>query len=62
MCAASRNAEVELIVEGGAAAVIHGAPITTQDLDIVPQQRPDKRALPEQLRAAIPRVVDVTAR
>lgn len=28
---------VELIVVGGAAAVIHGAPVTTQDLDIVPQ-------------------------
>ncbi len=31
-------AGVELIVVGGAAAVIHGAPITTQDLDIVPRQ------------------------
>jgi predicted nucleotidyltransferase len=27
---------VEFIVVGGAAAVIHGAPVTTQDLDIVP--------------------------
>jgi hypothetical protein len=32
---------VEYIVVGGAAAVIHGAPITTQDLDIVPRQLPD---------------------
>jgi len=31
---------VELIVVGGAAAVIHGAPTTTQDLDIVPRQHP----------------------
>jgi len=31
-------ANVEFIVVGGAAAVIHGAPITTQDLDIVPRQ------------------------
>ncbi len=29
---------VEFIVVGGAAAVIHGAPIATQDLDIVPKQ------------------------
>lgn len=28
-------AEVQFIVVGGAAAVLHGAPITTQDLDIV---------------------------
>jgi predicted nucleotidyltransferase len=34
------NAGVEFIVVGGAAAVIHGAPITTQDLDIVPRQGP----------------------
>ena len=34
-------AGVEHIVVGGAAAVIHGAPITTQDLDIVPQQTAD---------------------
>ena len=32
---------VEFIVVGGAAAVIHGAPITTQDLDIVPKQGGD---------------------
>jgi hypothetical protein len=36
-------AEVELIVVGGAAAVIHGAPITTQDFDIVPQQHVGSR-------------------
>jgi len=29
------EADVEFIVVGGAAAVLHGAPITTQDLDIV---------------------------
>lgn len=34
-------AGVEFIVVGGAAAVIHGAPITTQDLDVVPRQRPE---------------------
>lgn len=28
-------ADVEFIVVGGAAAVLHGAPVTTQDLDIV---------------------------
>ena len=32
------DAGVEFIVVGGAAAVIHGAPVTTQDLDIVPRQ------------------------
>lgn len=31
---------VPSIVVGGAAAVIHGAPITTQDLDIVPRLDP----------------------
>lgn len=31
---------VESIVVGGVAAVIHGAPITTQDLAIVPRQDP----------------------
>ncbi len=30
--------EVDFIVVGGAAAVLHGAPITTQDLDIVHSQ------------------------
>jgi hypothetical protein len=29
------DAGVEFIVVGGAAAVLHGAPITTEDLDIV---------------------------
>ena len=38
------EAGVEYIVVGGAAAVIHGAPITTQDLDIVPRQQPDDLA------------------
>ena len=31
------DAEVSFIVVGGAAAVIHGAPINTRDLDIVPR-------------------------
>ncbi len=35
---------VRFIVVGGAAAVIHGAPITTQDLDIVPDQTVDNLA------------------
>lgn len=34
-------ANIEYIVVGGAAAVIHGAPVTTQDLDIVPRQTPE---------------------
>lgn len=35
---------VRFIVVGGAAAVIHGAPITTQDLDIVPEQTAENLA------------------
>lgn len=31
------GADIEFIVVGGAAAVLHGAPVTTQDLDIVPR-------------------------
>ena len=34
------EAGVEFIVVGGAAAVLHGAPITTQDLDIVHRRTP----------------------
>jgi hypothetical protein len=35
------GAGVQFIVVGGAAAVLHGAPITTQDLDIVHQRTPE---------------------
>jgi hypothetical protein len=35
------GAGVEFIVVGGAAAVLHGAPITTQDLDIVHRRTPE---------------------
>lgn len=35
------QAGVEFIVVGGAACVIHGAPITTNDLDIVHRRTPD---------------------
>ena len=38
------EAEIEFIVVGGAAAVLQGAPITTQDLDIVHQRTPDNIA------------------
>lgn len=31
---------VDFVVVGGAAAVLHGAPITTRDLDIVPSREP----------------------
>jgi hypothetical protein len=37
---ALQDAEVAAIVVGGAAAVIHGAPVTTQGLDIVPRLHP----------------------
>jgi len=35
------SAGVEFIVVGGAAAVLHGAPITTEDLDIVHRRSPE---------------------
>jgi len=35
------DAWVEFIVVGGAAAVVHGAPITTEDLDIVHRRSPE---------------------
>ena len=38
------DAGVEFIIVGGAAAVIHGAPITTNDLDIVHQRTPENVA------------------
>ena len=34
------EADVEFIVVGGAAAVLHGAPVTTQDVDIVHRTDP----------------------
>ena len=44
LIAALVDAKIEFIVVGGAAAVIHGAPITTQDLDIVPARDPENLA------------------
>ncbi len=38
------DAGVEFIVVGGGAAVLHGAPVTTFDLDIVPRRDPDNAA------------------
>ena len=38
------DAGVEFIVVGGAAAVIQGAPITTNDLDIVHRRTPENVA------------------
>jgi len=35
------EAGVELIVVGGAAAVLHGAPVTTVDLDVVHRRTPE---------------------
>jgi hypothetical protein len=35
------RAGIECIVVGGVAAVLHGAPITTQDVDIVPDSQTD---------------------
>ena len=36
--------EVEFLVVGGGAAVLHGAPVTTFDLDIVPRRDPANAA------------------
>lgn len=38
------DAGIEFIIVGGAAAVIHGAPITTTDLDIVHRRTPENVA------------------
>lgn len=38
------EAGVEFVVVGGAAAVLHGAPTTTQDLDIVHRRTPENVA------------------
>jgi predicted nucleotidyltransferase len=38
------DAGVEFVLIGGAAALIHGAPITTQDLDILHRRTPDNVA------------------
>lgn len=38
------EARVEFIVVGGAAALIHGVPLTTEDLDIVHRRTPENVA------------------
>jgi hypothetical protein len=57
LLAALASAGVDFIVVGGAAAVLHGAPITTQDLDIVHRRSADNVdrlvALLDQLDAVI---------
>ncbi len=51
------NARVEFIVIGGTAAVLHGCPTTTLDLDIVPRLDPENldslQAVLSQLRATV---------
>ncbi len=44
LVAALCDAEVEFVIVGGAAAVLHGAPITTNDLDIVHRRTPQNVA------------------
>jgi hypothetical protein len=41
---ALNDAGVEMIVVGGAACVLHGAPVTTVDLDIVHRRTPENAA------------------
>lgn len=38
------EAGLEFVIVGGVAAVLHGAPVTTLDLDIVPPQSPENIA------------------
>jgi hypothetical protein len=60
---ALHRAGVEFIVVGGAAAVLHGAPVTTQDVDIVPRLDPENIAkLVELLEELDARVRDVAGR
>jgi predicted nucleotidyltransferase len=40
LIAALCDGGVNFVIVGGAAAVLHGAPVTTLDLDIVPEQTP----------------------
>jgi hypothetical protein len=51
------NAGVEYIVIGGAAAVLHGAPVTTQDLDIVHHLTPENVARLERVLRALHAVI-----
>ena len=44
LLAALKDGQVEFIVIGGAAAVLHGAPTTTLDLDIVHRRTPENVA------------------
>jgi hypothetical protein len=46
------DAGIEFIIVGGAACVIQGAPITTNDLDIVHRRTPEHRAPSRALAAA----------
>jgi predicted nucleotidyltransferase len=51
------DAGVEFILVGGAAAVVHGAPITTQDVDIVPNSHPENLDRLARVLAALDAVV-----
>ena len=54
---------VDFIIVGGAAAVLHGAPITTVDVDIVPEQSAaNVTRLLEALRALDARIRDPAGR
>ena len=56
------DAGVEFIVVGGAAAVLHGAPITTEDLDIVHRRSPENvsrlKSLLDELDARVRELAD----
>lgn len=61
MFRALARARVEYVLIGGLAAVLHGAPIITQDADICPRRTPENaRRLATALRAMRARVRTVT--
>jgi len=41
MCRILNEEGVEYVVLGGFGAIIHGSPLTTRDLDVVPQRKSD---------------------
>lgn len=41
LISALQDADIEFVVVGGMAAVLHGAPVVTHDLDIVHRQTPE---------------------
>ncbi len=63
LLAALQAAKVRFVLVGGAAAVVHGAPVTTHDIDIVPdRESPNLDRLYDLLTDLDARVRDLTER